>query len=929
MRALELSLPTLLLLCAVAARPTSSAAARGGEHSTPDFASLSSPSFPVAPSSAAFVHPNSGFDSADLGCSHSNPCRTVAFAVSLNFNNILLAPAAYSEPTITLSSRSRISLAGVGGPAVFDCGLRVQPSRSAPAFAVSGSNASFSNMSFRNCGNEGAFGGAINASFSTISIDACTFMNNRALSGGAVALSAGYLHVTNSVFSNNSALCDSPTCSSAWGGAIVSFDAISVVVSTSTFVSNSVMLSSNAAVSPSFLGTFAVGGGCISANYNQYNNASTVSISDNSFLDCLAQIVNAPESPRYFSGVYGGAVSIYYGLAPSASSPVYVKAASTDFLSNICSFCSASITNLNSNINAPATVGAYGGCLSVFIGNVGGNVGYTIVQDSVFTASRNTISDCFAVAYSRMGAISFGGGVSVSFGSINTNSCRRRLDGCAVGSLNVKGTRVLASNNTVSNCSATAAIDIPAAGEWSQSVFVFGPSTAGGAISIFAANTFIHQNIFGSTNVMGESVVTQSIVFSDDNIVRNCSALSALSGDPTIPALASFSFGGGISVAFGIVALSSSFSTFNLQNSTLAGSFKANGNMVTGCTASLFTVLENVLPFDAIAFGGGISFFVGSQVFANVQREAAFVNFVGHMEAKRNTVTHCRVNVQSAVYGSTVSGGGISLHIGGHSQFLMYNQKTKFFTLVARAPISLIGANSRILCEENVVSNCSASSSSHTSNGGVVRGGGISVLIGGAAAVVSFGYRHLIQAFVAGSPTSRSTVYEVSATKNVVSNCVVAMRVNVSSSGAILSGGGINVMIGASCFSFSAVGSSYCSAGATFFSGSVNLSSNIVSHSSASIISNVYATGSMLLGGCISATVGASILANGQIDSGSTTFSASLVADQNVLSHCMLDSYTNGEEQASSAFGGDVFHFFQIENKYALFCGFTDCLQVP
>jgi hypothetical protein len=61
----------------------------------------------------------------------------------------------------------------------------------------------------------------------------------------------------------------------------------------------------------------------------------------------------------------------------------------------------------------------------------------------------------------------------------------------------------------------------------------------------------------------------------------------------------------------------------------------------------------------------------------------------------------------------------------------------------------------------------------------------------------------------------------------------------------------------------------------------------------------------MLMGGCIAATVGASILANGQINSGSTTFSASLEAAYNVLSHCYLDSYTNGEEQASSAFGGD------------------------
>ena len=71
--------------------------------------------------------------------------------------------------------------------------------------------------------------------------------------------------------------------------------------------------------------------------------------------------------------------------------------------------------------------------------------------------------------------------------------------------------------------------------------------------------------------------------------------------------------------------------------------------------------------------------------------------------------------------------------------------------------------------------------------------------------------------------------------------------------------------------------------------------------------SNVSSTGSMLLGGCIAATVGASVLANGRIDSGNSTFNASLAADRNVLSHCYLDSYTNGEEQASSALGGDVF----------------------
>ena len=132
------------------------------------------------------------------------------------------------------------------------------------------------------------------------------------------------------------------------------------------------------------------------------------------------------------------------------------------------------------------------------------------------------------------------------------------------------------------------------------------------------------------------------------------------------------------------------------------------------------------------------------------------------------------------------------------------------------------------------------------------------------------------------------------------------MNSSVSSSGAILSGGGINVMMGASCFSFSAVGSSSCSAGNMQFVANINVSSNAVSQCNVSVNSNVYSTGSMLLGGCIAATIGASIVANGQISSGSTAFISSLTASQNQLTHCYLDSYTNGEEQASSAFGGEL-----------------------
>jgi hypothetical protein len=382
-------LPVLLFLWAYvvdASLASSSAAPSGGVHDASSASSLSLSSPPISyPSAAAFIHPKIGIDSVDFSCSETSPCRTVAFAVSRNFNTILLAPLAYNEATIVLSSVSQISMSGVGGAAVIDCGLRIQPSPSAPAFHISSSNVTFSNMTFQNCGNARDFGGAISASLSSLYIDNCTFISNRAMSGGAVALSSGLLSVAGSVFTNNSATCDLSTCSSAWGGAIVLFNADSVIVATSTFVSNSVFLSPNASLSRVPVATFAVGGGCIAVNYNTSSNSSTISIFGNTLINCVAQILNAPEASGYFSGAYGGAVSVFYGLNPSAASSVSVTGATFDFLNNKCSFCSASIKN--SDVNAPLTAAAYGGCLSVFIGSVGSNSGDLLVTRSLFLAT--------------------------------------------------------------------------------------------------------------------------------------------------------------------------------------------------------------------------------------------------------------------------------------------------------------------------------------------------------------------------------------------------------------------------------------------------------------------------------------------------------------------------------------------------------------
>jgi hypothetical protein len=262
--------------------------------------------------------------------------------------------------------------------------------------------------------------------------------------------------------------------------------------------------------------------------------------------------------------------------------------------------------------------------------------------------------------------------------------------------------------------------------------------------------------------------------------------------------------------------------------------------------------------------------------------------------------------VNFAAYGSMAAGGGISMHIGGYSQYLLYNvMGVTFSSISVNAPATSIGADSQIFFSGNTISHCSAGIVAQTTQGGVARGGGVSVNIGGAAVIVSVGSIYAINGIVAGSTAADSHVYLVSAVDNILSNCIAIINSSISSSGVLVTGGAISLMIGPSCFSFSSIGPSVCSIGDSVFSGLINISANSVSDSNASLYSNFFSTGSRVLGGGIAASVGASVLANGGISSGGTTFMATLLATQNTLSHCYIDSDTGGEMQASSAFGGE------------------------
>ncbi len=106
-------------------------------------------------------------------------------------------------------------------------------------------------------------------------------------------------------------------------------------------------------------------------------------------------------------------------------------AATTEISSNNCSSCSASVAAAGRA--SVQLAGAFGGCLSVRIGNVGENTGSVLVD------------------------ICLGGGISISFGSINTNTGFLSAVGqdCAAGPLTVQSTHVIASHNNVADCAAT------------------------------------------------------------------------------------------------------------------------------------------------------------------------------------------------------------------------------------------------------------------------------------------------------------------------------------------------------------------------------------------------------------------------------------------------------------------------------------------
>jgi len=180
-------------------------------------------------------------------------------------------------------------------------------------------------------------------------------------------------------------------------------------------------------------------------------------------------------------------------------------------------------------------------------------------------------------------------------------------------------------------------------------LYVFGPCSAVGGISLHAAATFINIQLTGSVNFIGSANLSDSVMRSDGNTVYRCRARSLFLGAPKILAAASFKLGGGISISFGFVAFSQLYSEIQTGTVTFLGVLKASGNMVAKCSAVLSIASAYILSFDPLVFGGGISLFVGPHIFGQFEgRAAAFVNFTGTIAAEGKVMSRCHAVVNFA-----------------------------------------------------------------------------------------------------------------------------------------------------------------------------------------------------------------------------------------------------------------------------------------
>jgi hypothetical protein len=562
---------------------------------------------------------------------------------------------------------------------------------------------------------------------------------------------------------------------------------------------------------------------------------------------------------------------------------------------------------------------AYGGGVSVAVGaysysgarsSGGGSIGIvsgsTMVSDTSYDISSNTLTNCGAAWASfttlaiinSNGANIYGGGISVALGAYSyTSGIRCPSRGSVSGNTVVSNTSYSISSNTLTNCTATLAISYMQPKSVEANMYGGGISVAVGACSYSVS----HDHPYSISGIGGNTTVSDTDFIITNNALTNCSC-----NGPNV-------HGGGLSV------------------SVMARSW-ADRSWIGGCTTvikTIYTISSNTLTnciaasvsdfFFGNVYGGGMSVDVGafsagskSTILGNTRVNTSMCTI------SSNTLTNCQAILSKSNHrnpeGENVYGGGISVAVGAYSFSSSFGGYGSSGSGSSDVSGNTTVSSTRYSISGNTLTNCSATSVSGRSNGANVYGGGVSVAVG--AYSYSFGgglSSSSSSSDVSGSTMVSSTRYSISG--NTLTNCSATTSVIVISNGANAYGGGVSVAVGAYSYS-GAISSSSSSigivSGSTMVSDtSYDISSDMLTNCGAASVS-VSSNGANVYGGGMSVAVGAYSYSYSSSGSSSslvldslTIKNTSVIISSNTLTNCSATS-VSGRSNGANAYGGGV-----------------------
>jgi trimeric autotransporter adhesin len=942
------------------------------------------------------IDPENGRDVP--GCNMTLPCQTIEYALHSQLATVvLLASGTFTESGIRIRSSVRIS--GMHGVSIIDCN-RSGPGLIATNVTLSISGVTFQNCLNVNVSSSG--GGAVCADGSTVEVSSCKFFNNTAATGGAIAVTSGTLLIASSLFENNTATClNASIACSSWGGAVSSVAAASVTLVNNTFNSNAVRVVSSSATAGSSSGGGCVSimyPDAVSNSEVFIDNNTFLSC----LLLCmvLPNISQSGITSLQHGNTYGGAVSLYYAFRVSPLT--VVSNALSSFTNNRCLDCSilasggmagnvyggclsvytgawnansdVSASNVSlvvdrmlakvrgndfSNCSAIATRGSvaigsnvYGGAVSFVVGffhySQGGSLfGDTAVSSSSYTVSNNTLTNCIALSStsnfssssssssSSNGTNVYGGGISIVLGAYHYS---RSNSASFSGNTAVTNSSFTVSNNTLTNCSAsahTSSYIVSYFYDFVAASISNGSNVYGGGISL-AIGAYSYSGSGNKFN--GNTDITRSTFTVSNNALTNCSASAFTSSSASrFPCVSTSSssgmttYGGGVSLVFGSYFFSGSTGEYTGNTSVSSSSYSISNNTLTNCTASSSTsgsstVYSSLSSYSdgAAAYGGGIVLITGSYLYSqgtNHYVGDTLVNRVAYFIAG-NSLTNCTASAtiftfsasSSSASGAISYGGGICVLVGAYH----YKKDRALFDGDA------VVSSSSYIISNNTLTNCSALSSTSArgtlaslslSNGANAYGGGIVAAVGSyhyskdsstvreSTSVVSSSYdiagNTLTNCFVSSATASESTSFDL---------WDAAFSASSSSKGANVYGGGMAVLLGSCHF---IVGSSLYTGYATISNSSYTISNNTLTNCSASSTtsgssfnSSILSKGGSAYGGALSHVVGSyvySLAVNFDSDSIVASNSNYTIAG-NAIDSCSVSSSTSSSSSPFSSF---------------------------